>query len=99
MFLNFEDARRGGNGETWEELRARVTTFLADTAKNHEGSRVATVTHGGSIKAFVGGVFGLDYRNNHTLLGNVTNTSVSQVVMLNSGPMVTSFNVAGHLED
>ena len=99
LFVEHQDVRRGGNGETWEELRARVAAFLAETAPDHEGERVGMVSHGGSIKAFIGGVLGLDYRRSRMLLGSLDNTSVSQVVILPGGPMVTGYNVAGHLPD
>lgn len=98
LFVENRDLRRGAHGETWEELRHRVTGFVERVSPDHGGQRVAMVSHGGSIKAFIGGALGLDYAGSRTLLGGVENTSISQVVMLPDGPMVSSYNVAGHLE-
>ncbi len=99
VFVENRDLRRGGHGETWEELRQRVSGFVDRVAPDHEGQRVAMVSHGGSIKAFVAGALGLDYRGSRELLGGVENTSISQVVLLPDGPMMSSYNTAGHLED
>lgn len=56
------------------------------------------VSHAGSIKAIVGGALGLDFASSRALLGTLDNTSVTQVIMMRGGPMVASYNVAGHLE-
>lgn len=98
VFVEHRDLRRGGTGETWVELQIRMEGFLSDSAGSHEGQRVGVVSHAGSIKAIVGGALGLDFASSRALLGTLDNTSVTQVIMMRGGPMVASYNVAGHLE-
>ena len=99
LFVELEDVPRGHTGERWSELVARASAFVLDTAPNHPGERVGMVSHGGTIRAFLGASLGLDQRTIRRHLGFLSNTAVSQAVMLADGPMVTAYNVAGHLED
>lgn len=98
LFEDFEDLPRGRTGERWADVGARMASFVDERSAHHEGERVAMVSHGGSIRTYIGAALGLDHRGVRTFLGFLENTSVSQAVMLPSGPMITAYNVAAHLE-
>ena len=92
------DLRRGVTGETWVEVRERVAAFLGTLGPIHAGRRVAATSHGGAIKAYVGGILGVGF-GKATVLGPLGNTSVTQVVVPADGmPMLATYNVMGHLE-
>ena len=92
------DLPRGGSGETWAELRRRAVKTINGLADAHPGWRVAVTSHGGTIRAYLAGVLGFGY-GELGRLGHLANTSVSQVVAGPDGPTITSYNVAGHLEE
>ena len=98
VFVKHEDVPRGTTGETWAELNARVGGFINGLGERHPGERIAAVSHGGAIRSLIGGTLGMDYRRTRRQLGFLGNTAISQVILLPTGPMVTSYNVAGHLE-
>lgn len=92
------DTRRGVTGETWGEVRERVAGFLETLRLTHAGRRVAATSHGGAIKAYVGGILGFGF-GKATVLGPLGNTSVTQVVIPADGmPMLATYNVMIHLE-
>ena len=91
------DLPRGGSGETWAELQRRAVKTIDGLAAAHPGARVAVASHGGTIRAYLAGVLGFGY-GELGRLGQLANTSVSQVVAGGDGPTLTSYNVAGHLE-
>lgn len=96
---NRHDFRRGGTGETWAEVRERVSAFIGGLGRTHRGRRVAAASHGGAIRAYAATVLSLEYRQARTMLSPLENTSVTQV-MLPPGqdPILSTYNVAGHLE-
>ena len=94
-----KDVRRGGTGETWEEVQDRVAGFLSTLSDTCAGRRVAAAAHGGAIKAYATRILGFDYGKTR-LLGPLDNTSVTQVAITPDGhPMLTTYNITHHLED
>lgn len=45
---------RPPNGETIEQVRARLERFYNQIQKNHSGGKIAVVSHGGAIRYFIG---------------------------------------------
>ena len=68
--------RRGG-GESYQDACNRMTPILLQIADNHPGGRILVVTHGGVIRAYLGGLLGLDLTNIWHL--SVSNTAISRV--------------------
>lgn len=96
---NLRDFRRGGTGETWTEVRERMSAFAEGLGRTHRGRRVAAVSHGGAIRAFAASVLGLEYLRARTMLSPLDNTSVTQAVLPpGQDPILSTYNVAGHLE-
>lgn len=96
---NRRDFRRGGTGETWTEVRERMSSFVGGLGRTHRGRRVAASSHGGAIRAYAAAVLGLEYRQARTMLSPLENTSVTQVVLPpGQDPILSTYNVAGHLE-
>lgn len=78
VYVEGNDHPRGGTGETAAAAAARLRSAIGDIAADHPGRRVAVVSHGGVIRAFVGGLLGVGHRDRHRLL-LPANTSVSHV--------------------
>ena len=53
IFSRFPDARRGhwGDGETPEDVAARVVAALQEIAGRHPGATVLVISHGGPLRA------------------------------------------------
>ncbi|HEX2293621.1 MAG TPA: histidine phosphatase family protein [Gaiellaceae bacterium] len=70
------------DGETYEELAARVVGALLDTAAGHEGERLLVVSHGGSVRAIHAAALGVDihtYRRIQRVEPNATLSAVCVV--------------------
>jgi broad specificity phosphatase PhoE len=91
------DFKRGG-GETYAELRERVSAAIDGMVAAHPGGTVVIVSHGAAIKVFVGRVLGLDtaalrrYRV-------AANTGVTVVEREEGVDHLMIWNDASHLED
>jgi alpha-ribazole phosphatase/probable phosphoglycerate mutase len=48
------------DGESFSDVRARVTSEIARIRRDHEGGSVAVVTHGGVIRAVLAEIMGLN---------------------------------------
>ena len=60
---------------------------------------MAAASHGGAIRAYAATVLSLEYRQARTMLSPLENTSVTQVVLPpGQDPILSTYNVAGHLE-
>lgn len=92
-----EDLPRGGDGETWSGLLRRVTGAVGQLTARHDGGHLGIVSHGAAIRAYVGGVLGLDHANRRRLAAPA-NTSVSHVVIDDGRRVLADYNVAPHLE-
>ncbi len=96
---NVQDFRRGGTGETWVEVRERMAAFMETLGRTHPGGRVAAASHGGAIRTYAAEILGLGYQKARKMLSPLANTSVTQVWMPSDrAPMLSTYNVAGHLE-
>jgi len=96
IFDRNEDLPRGGSGEAFGEVAARMQAALAELARRHAGARVGVVTHAGAVQAYLVEVIGMEHglRNR---LAFVENTAVSHVVVSETGARLADFNVAPHL--
>ena len=59
FWLNAGEARAPG-GETWNELRARVSAAMQDLAARHQGEEIVIVSHFGPILVALQAALGLD---------------------------------------
>ncbi len=92
------DIRRGRTGETWTDVQQRVSGFVNRLQPRHPGGRVAVVSHGGAIRAYVGAVLGFEF-DKARLIGPLANTSVTQVAVSADGtPVIGTYNLTTHLE-
>lgn len=67
------------DGETYEQLRDRVTSAIFRIAAEHDGGRVLVVAHGGSIRAIHAAALGVDvhtYRRIQRVEPNATLSAV-----------------------
>lgn len=71
-------ASRSGwpNGETHEELGARVLPALLDLARAHSGRRILGVTHAGPIRAALAAATGLSREESRAQIGPLENCCV-----------------------
>ena len=87
------DEPRGGSGDTYAGIGARIRDAVGSIAQRHPGSRVVAVSHGGAIRACAASVMGIDFadRDRLRLPGNA---SVSHVAVSARGPTILDYNVA-----
>ncbi len=91
------DLPRGGDGETFTATGKRFVSTL-ETVVDGSGADLAVVSHGAAIRAYMVEVMGLGFaeRNRFPV---PRNTSMSSVILTDSGTVLGSYNVAPHLED
>jgi broad specificity phosphatase PhoE len=74
QFRRWLDHERGwDDGESYEEMGARVVAALEELAARHEGERIAAVTHGGPIRAALARAAGISHseaRRRGPVVGN-----------------------------
>jgi broad specificity phosphatase PhoE len=93
-----EEFQRGQGGETYRQLRERATAAVGELANGAAGPRrVAVVSHGGTIGAYIRELLGLSGPARRRI-GHPINTSASRVVFTPEGPLLADFNVSYHLE-
>jgi broad specificity phosphatase PhoE len=91
-----EDVRRGGTGETYAEVRERMTDAIGKLAARHPGGSIGIVSHGGAMRAFGTVVLGLDFATRHRL-PVAGNTSIAHFVYGRRGPALAGWNLAPHM--
>jgi len=93
-----EDIVRGGTGETFTTVSARMRGAVERIAAAHPGGRVGVVSHGGATRAFAAGLLGIGFplRGRLTLLAN---TGYARIAMGGPRPSLLGWNLAPHLED
>ena len=64
------------NGETYEELAARVIPALHEVARRHAGERVLGITHAGPLRAALAAATGLSREESRARIGPLTNCAV-----------------------
>ena len=90
------DVARGG-GETMAAVQERVRLGYKRLRVQHPGERVVVVSHGGSLKALIGHLIGLELRQ----LGRLStrgNTGLSIVDFDSSLPRLSLLNDTSHLD-
>lgn len=91
------DVRRGGYGETYDEVCRRMSDSVTRLAARHAGRAVSIVSHGGAIRALGTHVLGIDFAD-RSRLAVPANTAMSRFVYGERGSALASWNVAPHLE-
>jgi broad specificity phosphatase PhoE len=96
-FFDGHDVIRGGTGETFDQVRLRVRSALRDIATRHPGEKVAVVSHGGAIRAWMTELLGFSYarRNRLSILAN---TGYARVASGVGGQTLVAWNLAPHLD-
>jgi broad specificity phosphatase PhoE len=92
------DVRRGGTGETYEEVQLRMANAVERLAQRHPDQSIGIVSHGGAMRAFGTTVLGLDFASRHRL-PVAGNTSIAHFVWSHRGPALASWNLTPHLDD
>ena len=82
-FSHWAETRAGGwtDGETYEELGARVVRDLRQLADRHPGETVLAVTHGGPIRSVLAAAAGLSFTSGRVAIGFVENCEVVRVAI------------------
>ena len=91
------DVARGGTGETFGGVRGRMTRAIEGFVKRHPGRRIAVVSHGGSTRAYMSGVLGLDFPAVRNAIRGLDNTAMAHVGYDKKGPALIAWNIAPHL--
>ena len=81
--------------EPSEELRARIREAIERLAGRHAGERIAVVSHGGSINAYIATVLGIE----RDYFFPAANTSISVVRVKGPARMVFALNDVAHLRE
>jgi len=91
------DRPRGRNGESFTQTGARVLTTLESLATSTGLDHIGAVSHGAAIRAYITNVVGLPFadRNRFPI---PRNSSMSQTRHTSTGPVLSAYNVAPHLE-
>lgn len=69
------------DGETYEELAARVVAGTLELAERHAGEQVLAVTHGGPIRALLASAHGLEIHEVHGVAGPLGNCAVVRIAV------------------
>lgn len=89
---------RRPDGESMADLYERCADAFYQLRAQHPSQRVLVFTHGGVIRIAVGLALGGIPANAWTRL-NVSNTSISRILLDEQNGILLSFNDATHLED
>lgn len=81
--------------EASDELRARMVEAIERLAGRHAGERIAVVSHGGSINAYVATILGIE----RDYFFPAVNTSISVVRIKGPARMVFALNDVSHLRE
>lgn len=91
-FQSGADRARGGTGETFAGVRARMASSLAAIVSNHPGQRVGVVSHGGATRAWATEVLGIPFENRNRLR-ILSNTGHAKVTFEPRGRGLVSWDV------
>jgi broad specificity phosphatase PhoE len=92
IIVEGNDLPRGKTGETMEGAGRRIAGVVSEIAVAHPGDKVAVVSHGGAIRAYLCGQLGVPFRG-RSVLDLPENTSVSHVRFAPGGPVMVDYNV------
>ena len=70
------------NGETHDDLGARVLPALVDLGRRHEGDRILGVTHAGPIRAALASAAGLSHEESRKQVGPLENCALFRFALL-----------------
>lgn len=91
-----EDLPRGGDGETWEAMKGRVTRAVEALSAGAPAGALTVVSHGAAIRAYVASLLGLGWEDSRRL-AVPANASVSHVVTTAEGPVLAGYSVTPYL--
>jgi len=82
-FRLWKETWAGGwtDGETYDELGARVVAELLVVAERHAGERVLAVTHGGAIRSVLAAAAGVSFASGRAKIGFVENCAVVRIAI------------------
>ncbi len=96
VFVDDIDLPRGGDGETFSSTGKRVSATITSLVEASAGD-IGAVSHGAAIRAYVVDVLGMSFAERNCL-AVARNTSMTSVLYAGDRVMVSSYNVAPHLE-
>jgi broad specificity phosphatase PhoE len=91
-----EDAKRGGDGESWAELTVRVRAAI-EALPLEPGSITGVVSHGGAIRAYISSLTSTTDTHSQSLY-TPPNTGVTHVALTSQGPVLLDYALAPHLD-
>lgn len=97
MFKAGEDVRRGGDGENWEDLTARVGAAFDSIVTSHTDDSLALVGHGSSLRALVLRAIGGGWERARRT-GILPNTGYARLVSRGDRWWIADYGLAPHLE-
>jgi probable phosphoglycerate mutase len=96
VFVDDIDLPRGGDGETHSSTGTRMAGTIRSLVDASVGD-ISAVSHGAAIRAYVFDILGMSFAERHRL-PVVRNTSMTSVLYAGDRAMVSSYNVAPHLD-
>ena len=97
IYCDGVDRHRGRSGETFAEVGTRMAVAVAGLVEDAGACAIGLVSHGGATRAYVAHLLGLPFADRERL-AIVRNTGTVRIVYGRRGPVVSSYNVAWHLE-
>lgn len=95
-FSSGGDVRRGGTGETFGEVRKRMTDAVATIVARHPGQEIGLVSHGGATRAYATEVLGIPFEGRNRLQ-SLGNTHYARLAFTGRGATLVSWNLGPHL--
>jgi len=96
IYGNGVDLPRGGSGESWAQLTARIVATVGSLELADD--RTLVVAHGGAIRSYVSSLTKTEDTFSQSLF-TPPNTSVSHIALTENGPEILDYAVATHLEE
>lgn len=97
IFEEGQDLPRGRDGESFAQAGVRVAAAVESIAGGVENGHIAAVSHGAAIRAFITSVMGLTFATRDRF-PIPRNSSLSQVRISPTGPVLAAYNVAPHMD-
>jgi probable phosphoglycerate mutase len=92
-----EDEPRGRDGESFGEAGERMVQTLSDLTETTGSPEIGVISHGAAIRAYATRVAGLTFAERNRI-PVPRNSSMSRVVYSGRVPVISSYNVAPHLD-
>ena len=96
VFVEEVDLPRGGTGETFLGAGTRISEAITSLAEASDGD-FGVVSHGAAIRAYVVDILGLSFAERNRL-PIARNTSMASVLYAGDRAMLSSYNVAPHMD-